>query len=217
MKRFVIVGLGTFGRVTALQLANLGQDVLAIDQVEELVDSVGPHVARALVGDATHKGVLQELGAAHADAAVVSTGDNLGASMLALLALRDLGVKDIFVKVQSEEQARIVDALGAAEAVFPEKEAALGLASRLVSGRLLRYQQLGPEFSLQEMAVPDSWSGKTLRELKLPQTYQVQIVAVHDLLRDALVLPDPDRPLTPSDTLLVAGAPRRLEAIAETK
>ncbi len=213
MKRFVIIGLGTFGRVAAERLAAMGQDVVAVDLVEELVDDAGTFVTRALVGDGTNKKVLHELGVAGADAAIVSTGDDFGASMLALLALRDLEVKETYVKVHAEEQARIVDALGATEAVFPEKEAALGLASRIVSGRLLRYVQLGDEFSLQEMAVPDQWSGKTLRELALPQTHAVQVVAIHDMLRDSLAIPDPDKPLTPSDTLLVGGGPRQLDAI----
>lgn len=215
MRRFTIVGLGTFGNVAARRLATMGQDVVAIDLDAELVDEIGPAVARALVGDATHKKVLKELGAANADAAIVSTGDEFGASVLALLALRDLGVKDIYVKVQSEEQARIVGALGAAEAVFPEKEAALGLASRLVSGQLLRYVPLSEDFSMQEMPVPSRWNGLTLRALKLPQEYGVQVVAIHDMLRDSLTIPDADRPLTPSDTLLIAGAPARLEALAK--
>ena len=78
--------------------------------------------------------------------------------------------------------------------------------------------QLGPALSLQEMAVPSEWYGKSLRDLALPQRYHVQVVAVHDILRDAMVaVPDPDRPLSDSDTLLLAGEPPVLEKLAKMR
>lgn len=216
MKRFVVIGLGNFGATLAAALHQQGHEVVAIDQRPDVVDAMGPKVARALVGDATRRAVLEEAGAAEADAAVVSTGGNLAASVLALLALRDLKVEHIFVKVRSDEHARIADALGAEESIFPERESALGLASRMTAGALLKYVQLGPGLSLQEMAVPAAWTGKTLRDLGLPQRYRVQVVALHDVLRDEMApVPDPDRPLTPSDTLLVAGDPKVLEKLAK--
>jgi trk system potassium uptake protein TrkA len=136
--------------------------------------------------------------------------------VLALLALRDLGLQDIYVKVISEEHRRIVDALGATESVFPERQAGEALATRLTSRRLLRYVEVHEDLSLQEMAVPDEWTGKTLRELSLPAQFSVQIVALHDVLRDVIATPpDPDRKLTPSDTLLVAGKPESLRELAK--
>lgn len=217
MNRFVVVGLGNFGSFVAKHLFELGHDVAAIDLDETVVDAHGPFVTRALVGDATKREALEEAGAEGADAGVVSTGDNLGASVLALLALRDLGVKEIYMKVRSEEHARIADALGATETVFPEKEAARNLASRLTSGKLLHYTTYGEQFGIQEMAVPDSWYGKTLRDLRLPQEFQIQVVAVHDILRDTITIPDPVRPLTQSETLLIAGAPARLEQLTKLR
>jgi trk system potassium uptake protein TrkA len=215
MKRFIVVGLGNFGSILAQQLHRLGHDVLAIDARADRVDDIGPRVTRAVVGDATNRHVLEEAGALQADAAVVSTGENLSASILALLALRDMGIKEVFVKVRSDDHARIADALGAAESIFPERESALGLASRVTSGKLLQYVQLGADLSLQEMPVPDGWMGKTLRELELPQRYRVQVVAVHDVLRDQMLpVPHPDRKLTQSDTLLVAGEPNALQKLA---
>lgn len=218
MKRFIVVGLGNFGSTLAHRLHELGHEVVAIDVRPEVVDAIGPHVSRALVGDATKRAVLEEAGAADADGAAISTGDNLAASVLTLLTLHDLGLKQTFVKVISEEHARIVDALGAEEGVFPEQESALALASRMTASGLLRYTQLGPGICAQEMAVPDEWCGKTLRELELPQRYHVQVVALHDLLRDTMTpVPEPDRPLTQSDTLLLAGDPQALERLTRLR
>lgn len=218
MKRFIVVGLGNFGSILARRLNEIGHDVVAIDADADVVDAVGPWVSRAVVGDATKRTVLEELGARDADAAVISTGENLAASILSLLALRDIGVAEIFVKVRSDDHARIADSLGATESIFPERESALGLASRVTSGRLLQYVQLGEDLCLQEMPVPEEWYGRTLRALGLPARYKVQVVAVHDVLRDEMVpVPDPDRKLTQSDALLVAGDPRSLEKLARMR
>ena len=218
MKRFIVIGLGNFGNILARRLHELGHDVVAIDSKAEVVDAIGPYVGRAVVGDATRRPVLEEAGARSANAGVISTGDNLSASILALLALRDIGVGEIFVKVRADDHARIADSLGATESIFPERESALGLASRVTSGKLLQYVQLGDDLSLQEMPVPEEWIGKNLRELALPQRYRVQVVAVHDVLRDSFVpVPDPGRVLTQSDALLVAGDPRSLEKLARMR
>jgi trk system potassium uptake protein TrkA len=215
MHRYTIIGLGNFGSYLATRLYDLGHEVIAIDAKQEVVDRIGPDVTRAIAADASDVAVLRELGVGDSDAAVVSTGDDLGSSVLALLALRDAGVGEIFVKVHSDEHRRIVDALGATESVFPERQAAQSLAARMTSGKLLRYVELGEEFGLQEMAVPDLWVGKSLRELALPSKHKVQVVAIHDILRDAIEIPDADRILTPSDTMLVAAAPSVLEELTK--
>ena len=217
MNRYVVIGLGHFGSFVAKRLYELGNEVIALDLDVDVVDAHGPFVSRALAGDATKREVLDEAGAEGADVGIVSTGENLGASVLALLALRDLKVKAIYVKVQSIEHARIAEALGATDTVFPEMEAATNLAQRITSGKLLHYTAYGEQFGIQEMAVPDAWYGKNLQELRLPQEYEIQVVAVHDILRDTIAIPAPTRPLTSSDTLLIAGAPDRLETVTKVR
>ena len=148
---------------------------------------------------------------------VIAIGEDLGASILALLAVRDLGIKGIYVKVTSEDHGRIADALGATDTVFPERQAATNLASRITSTKLLHYTAYGDQFGIQEMAVPEAWSGKTLAQLELPATYKIQVVAIHDNLRDTITVPQPTHKLTPSDTLLVAGAPAQLEQVTKLR
>lgn len=217
MKRFTVIGLGNFGAFVARRLYRLGHEVIAIDAREEAVERIGPDVTKAACGDGSQREMLEEVGVRGSSAAIISTGDDLAASVLALLAVRDLEIEEIYVKVHSEEHRRLVDALGATESVFPEQQAGSALAARLTSGRLLRYVELGEEFGLQEMAVPDAWVGKNLRELNLPERHKVQVVAVHDILRDSVDLPAPDRPLTPSDTLLVAAKPSALAALTKVR
>jgi trk system potassium uptake protein TrkA len=215
MKRFLIVGLGNFGSSVAETLYALGNDVAALDIDPVPVDRIAPLVTRAAVGDGRDGRVLDRMGAREADAAVVSTGDDITASVLTTLALRDLGLREIYVKVISTDHGRVMDKLGAAETIFPERESALRLGRRIASKALLNFIELGPGFSAQEMAVPEAWVGRSLRELALPRTFGVAVIAVHDVLAGEFrPIPDPDAPLKESDTLLVAGLDTSLARFA---
>jgi trk system potassium uptake protein len=206
MKRYVVVGLGNFGAGVAEALRSEGHDVAAIDQNDRLVDSLAHVVGAAIVGDARDIRVLERIGAREADAAVISTGDDITASILATMALKDLGVREIYVKVISKDHARVMETLGVTETIFPERESALRLATRVTTRAILNYVKLGAEFSIQEMAVPDEWLGRSLRELELPRRFHVSVVAVHDFLTDRIApVGNPDDPLKESDSLFVAG------------
>ncbi len=206
MKRFVVIGLGNFGASVAESLHQKGHEVAAVDTDEESVDRIAPFVSRAMVGDGRHVPTLERLGAKGADAGVVSTGDDITASILAAMALRDLGVAEIYVKVISREHARVMEKIGVTETIFPERESALRLGTRISSRGILNYIRMGTTFSIQEMAVPEAWIGRSLRELELPRKFRISVIAVHDMLRDEMSpVPDPDAPLKDSDTLLVAG------------
>lgn len=217
-KRFIVIGLGNFGSGVAESLHAKGHDVVAVDLDEEVVDRVGPTVTRAAVGDGRNRRVLERLGGEASDAAVISTGDDLAASVLAVMALRDLGVRQIYAKVISRDHARIMDQLGVTETIFPERESAVRLAERIVSTGILNYVQIGKGFSMQELAVPEAWIGRSLRELELPRRHKISVLAVHDVLKDEIIpVPDPDAPLKESDTILVAGADRDLRRIAAAR
>ncbi|MDH4044300.1 MAG: TrkA family potassium uptake protein [Gemmatimonadota bacterium] len=206
MQRFVVVGLGHFGGWAARALYAAGHDVIAIERDAQLVDRFKTEVSAAVLGDATDRAVLDQVGARGADVAIVSTGEDLATSILATLALRDLGVKDIYVKVGSPEAARALEAFGVRETIFPEREVADRLAHRITSRTVLDYVPLAPGFSLQEVAIPDGWLGRTLRDLALPANHGIQVVALRDMLAGKIeVVPDPDRPLRDSDVAIVAG------------
>lgn len=218
MKRFVIVGLGNFGFAVAKSLSDNGHDVIAIDRDGDLVDRLAAFVSHAAVGDATDLDTLRRIGADAADAAVVSTGDDISSSILATMALHDLKVRDIYVKVISNDHARVMHRIGVTDTVFPERDTAIGLATRISGSALLNYVRLGSGFSIQEMGVPNSWYGRSIRELDLRRKYDITIVALHDVLTDKITAtPDPDYILKDSDTLLVAGNDAALERAAKVK
>ncbi len=216
MKRFVIVGLGNFGSSVAEVLQSIGHDVAALDRDADRVDNIARLVTRAAVGDGTDVRTLRRIGAEDADAAVVSTGQDITASALTTLVLRDLGVQEIYVKVISQVHARLIEKMGVTETIFPERESGILLGKRISRSALLNYVKLGTDFSLQEMEVPEAWVSHTLRELQLPSRHGISVVAVHDVLMDEIYpVPDPDAPLKESDTLLVAGRDENLAKATE--
>lgn len=218
MKRFIIVGLGNFGATAAVSLADMGHDVSALDIDPAKVERLAPRIRKAVAGDGTSTEVLEHIGARQADAGIVSTGDDITASVLTALSLRDCGVREIHVKVVSELHARILDKVGVGETVFPERESAQRLAKRVLSPTILNYVALGPGLSAQEMAVPEGWVGRSLRELELPRRHGIAVIAVRDYLTgETTPLPDPDERLKESDTLLVAGSDEHLDRVAQEK
>lgn len=214
VRRFVIVGLGNFGAGLVEMLHAQGHDVIAVDISEEKVDRMRPYAARAVVMDATDAEALDRVGAGDADAAVVSLGEDLAASVLAVLALQELGVGEVYAKAISADHATILDRLGVAEVIRPERESAFRLARR-ISLRLLNYMPIAPGYSIQELPTPDAFIGRTLLELRLPQRFGVTIVAIHDVLHDEIhVVPPADYVLKDSDTLTVVGGDDALESLA---
>lgn len=216
MKRFVIVGLGNFGSSVAEALYSRGHDVIAVDVNERAVDEIAPHCTRAAVGDGRQVETLEEIGAEAADAAVVSTGDDITASILATVALTDLGIETVYVKVVSHDHARVMVRMGAAETIFPERESAFNLASRISEQGVLNYVRMARNLSVQEMVVPAQWRGETLRDLSVRAEFGLSVVGIHDTTTDEMIVPpDPDETLDATDTLLLAGTDEALERIAE--
>jgi len=215
MKRFVIVGLGNFGSSVAEALYSRGHDVIAVDTDERAVDDIAPHCSRAAVGDGRQIDVLEEIGAREADAAVVSTGDDITASILATMALTDLGIEKVYAKVISKNHARVMVRLGVTETVFPERESGFNLASRISEKGVLDYVRMGRNLSVQELVVPTRWRGQTLRDLAVREEFGVSVVGIHDMETDEMIVPpDPDETLEETDTLLLAGTDSALEKVA---
>lgn len=206
MRRIVVVGLGNFGTWVCRTLVELGHEVIAVEREGGLVDRFAEWTTRAVQGDATDPLVLERAGAGRADAAVIATGEDLASTILATLALRDLGVREIYAKVKSLSEARALEALNVTDAIFPEREAAIGLAHRLASRGVLGYLALAPGASIQEIAIPPDWIGKSLREIAPREQLGIQVVGVRCSLSDKVTVPpDPSAPFKDSDAAIVAG------------
>lgn len=216
-KRYIVVGLGNFGTAVCEALYARGHDVIAVDIDEQAVDRIAPHVTRAALADGSDPQVLLRVGAENADAGIVSTGDDISASILATMALIDVKVPLIYAKVISAAHDRVMRKLGVEETVFPERDMAVNLVARISGKALLNFVTLGKDFGVQEMAVPNEWDKRTLRDLDLRRRHNVLVVGIHDVLTDQIRSPDPDEVLTESDGLYLAGTLRDLEKVAQLK
>jgi len=205
-RRILVVGLGHFGWWAARSLHELGHEVVAIDRDEVRVDRAVDFVTLGVAADATHPDLLRKVGVDGAEAAIISTGTDLASAILCVQALKDLGIQEIYVKVTSRRAARAIDAFGVTETVFPEREAAHRLAQRIGTKTVLDYIPLIAGYSIQEIAIPDAWVGRSLDELRLPHEHGIQIVALIDVLTgEVAMVPDPSRPLRESDVAVVLG------------
>lgn len=177
-KQFIIIGLGRFGSSIAKTLYSLGNDVLAIDRDEDVVQDIADSVTHAVQLDATDENALRSLGIRNFDVAVVTIGDNIQSSIMATLLVKELGVKYIIAKGQSELHAKVLYKIGADRVVLPEKDMGIRVAHNLVSANILDYIELSEDYSIMEIQALDEWSGKTLNELKLRRKYGINVMAI---------------------------------------
>ncbi|MBD7913670.1 TrkA family potassium uptake protein [Clostridium sp. Sa3CUN1] len=177
-KQFVIIGLGRFGYSIAKTLYSLGNDVLAIDKDEDIVQEIADSVTHAVQLDATDENALRSLGIRNFDVAVVTIGDNIQASVMATLLVKELGVKYIIAKGHSDLHAKVLYKIGADRVVLPEKDMGVRVAHNLVSANILDYIELSEDYSVMEIQVLDDWTGKSLNDLRLRSKYGINVMAI---------------------------------------
>lgn len=212
MKSYVVIGLGRFGSRTALQLSRMGNEVLAMDSDNELVQHISSEVTQAVVGDARDKDVLKALGVGSFDCALVAIGNDLSASVLATMNLKELGVPYIVCKAYDDTHRRVLEKLGADRVIIPEQEQADRLAKSLASPNVLDYIELSEEYGIVELPVPGSWVGKNLKQLNVRAKLGVNIIALRRS-GEITVSPNPDDPMQNGDVLVVLGSTKQLAAM----
>ena len=198
-----IVGLGRFGSALATELAASGADLLVIDHDEEKVRELRELTYNALVVHSLDKKTLSETGIQNCDVAVVCIGEHIEPSILTTLNLVDLGVKKVIAKATSAEHGEILRRLGA-EVVYPERDMAIRLASRLETARDLDIIQLSEKINITKMQAPDQIVGKTVAAANLRGRFGLNIIAIE---HDGLVIDSihPDYVFRKADSLFLVG------------
>ena len=214
MGQFAIVGIGNFGYYLARHLFEKGHEVVALDINQAQVQKVKDFVSMAVVADGTDREALESLGMKEVDSAVVSIGTRMQASILATLHLKELGVKHILAKAVSEEHGRILSKIGAHEIIFPEKDVAISVASRLDNPNILDYLPFINGYSIMELAPPKEFVGKSLKELNLINRFGVQVLAIKELIPERQTLiPTGDFLVKDGDALVVLGPDEDLKKL----
>ena len=212
MKTYLVIGLGLFGSEVARQLCVQGCEVLAMDIRTDLVQQVAEDVTHAVVGDGQDKDELKALGAGNFDCAIIAIGDDLAASVLTIMNLKELNVPYIVCKAHDETHRRVLEKLGADRVVIPECEFAGRLARSLSSHNVLDYIELSPDYGILEVPAPKSWIGKSLKDLNVRAKLGVNIIAVESG-EETNVSPSADYVVKSGDIMVVLGENKALEAV----
>lgn len=178
MKSVLVIGLGRFGTYIAKKFTELGNHVMVLDNDEEKINEILPHVTTAQIGDATKESVLESVGVDNFDICVVSVGENFQSSLEATSLLKELGAKFVLSRASTEIQAKFLLKNGADQVVFAEKEMAERLAVKYSANNIFDYIQLTPEYAIFEIPTPKSWEGKTIRDKGVRAKYNLNILAI---------------------------------------
>lgn len=217
MKSFLIVGLGRFGSSLAVELFQLGNDVLVIDDDEDKVQNLADAVTQAVTGDATDSEVLRAVGAKDFDCAVVACGSDVGTSTLITLTLKEWGVPRVVAKAKSAVHGKVLEKIGADMVVIPEKEMAEKLAQNLSNNDVLNFIELSEEFSIVEILVPKSWAGQTIIDLNIRANYHLNVLAIRSQGEDLTISPGGNYVFKATDSMLVLGTNQDIESLEEQK
>jgi trk system potassium uptake protein TrkA len=212
-RTFGVIGLGRFGYHVARTLAQGGAEVIACDVDEEKVREVSEYVSLAYVLDATDAKALKESGIANVDTAVVSIGENIEASILIVVQLKELGVKEVVAKAITPLHGKVLEKLGVDRVVYPEKEMAIRVAHSLLVGEFIEEIPIGEKHSLFELKAFDFMLGKTLRELDIRKRFGVSVLAIKRG-ENLIVNPMGDEKILPGDILVVLGTTEQLSIMA---
>ena len=208
-----VIGLGRFGYALATELAGSGAELLVIDKDEDKVREIREYTENAVVVNTLDKKTLTETGIQNCDVAIVCIGENMESSILTTLNLVAIGIPLVIAKATSAEHGEILEKLGA-EVVYPERDMAIRLASRLETTRVLDFMQLSERITISKLIIPNQFIGKSILEINLRSRFGLNIIAIEN---DGTVIENikPDYVFREHDTLFVSGSKEGLRRLSE--
>jgi len=177
-KQFAVIGLGRFGTSIAQTLYHMGHDVLAVDQTEERVNAIMKDVTHVVQLDSTNEAALRSLGLENFHVVIVSIGQDIQASILTTLILKELGCQNIVAKARTELHGKVLSKIGANRVVYPEWDMGIRVAHNLASANILDFIELSDDYSIAEVKAPREMAGKTLQQLDLRAKRGVTVLAI---------------------------------------
>jgi len=202
-KSFIIIGLGRFGENVARILASKDEDILAVDINEDRVSNVADIIPHCAICDATNFEALKSLGIEKIDHAVVAIGNSLQNSVLTLVNLKKLGMKNITVRADEEDHAEVYRALGANEVIIPEESSAVSLAYQMLSDTVLDYYKLSENYAMVQISVSEGYEPKSLVDLDVRNKFDVNVIGF--IKKNDFVLAKASDLIEPGAIIVVVG------------
>lgn len=203
-KQFAIIGMGRFGSSVAFELTRLGFEVLAIDRNEERIQDFAERVTHAVSADTTDEEALKALGIRNFDVVVVAIGEDIQASIMTTLILKELGVPRLVVKAQNELHGKVLEKIGADKVVYPERDMGHRLANQLISGNVVDFIELADDYSIVEMTAPQRIVGHNLMQLNIRAKYKCNVLAIKSN-KQMNITPYPEDIIHENDLLIIVG------------
>lgn len=210
MKSILLIGIGNFGRHVALQLHELGHEVLAVDRREERIQEVLPFVTDARIGDSTSPEFLRSLGVGSFDLCIVTVENDFQSSLETTSLLKELGAKYVVARAGRDVQEKFLLRNGADDVVYPDKQLAKWVAIRFSADHIHDYISLDDGHAIFEVSVPPAWAGRSVGQIDIRKRYNVNIMGVKLNGRLSVEI-TPATVLTDQMTLLVVGEYRALQ------
>ncbi|WP_456265171.1 MULTISPECIES: potassium channel family protein [unclassified Bacillus (in: firmicutes)] len=204
-KEYAVIGLGRFGGSICKALSEEGLEVMAMDMNEDRVNEYAKIASHAVIGDSTDESVLKNLGIRNFDHVIVAIGENIQASILTTIMLKELGVKTVTVKAQNDYHEKVLNKIGADRIVHPERDMGRRIAHKIISNNVLDYLELSDEYSLIEIVANSRLAGHSLLDLDIRARYGINIVAIKRG-KEVIVSPLADEMIQKEDILIVIGA-----------
>ena len=178
MKNILLIGVGRFGRHLAIELNRLGHQIMAVDRDEERINDCMPFVTNAQIGDSTRLDFLRSLGVGNYDVCYVTICGSFQESLETVSLLKELGAKTVVARADRDVQEKFLLRNGADYVTYPEKQLAKWSATRYTANHLFDYIELDGAHAIVEVAVPESWVGKTVGEIDIRRRYGISLLAV---------------------------------------
>lgn len=209
-EQYAVIGLGRFGLSIATKLFESGKEVLGVDVNEERVDDAHPYTTHALIADSTDAEALKSIGIRNFDTVIVAIGNDIQASILSVLLLKELGVKKVIAKALNKLHGQVLKKVGADWVVYPERDMGIRVAHQLLSPNVLNFIEISKDYSVEEVKIPEKMTEKTLRELDLRAKFNLTVIAIRHG-HEINITPSPDKKIASGDVLVVIGENSDLE------
>lgn len=215
-QQFAVIGLGRFGSSVAKTLVEMGYEVLGIDKSGEKIQQLADEVTYVVQANATDPETLKEIGIPEFDVVVVAIGEDIQASIMITLILKEQGVQRVIAKALNVLHGKVLERVGADRIVYPERDMGERVAKSLAGLHILDYFELDPDTSIVELIAPKELIGKTLRELDLRKKYGVNVVCVKKGSEMDL-LPEATTTIEEGDVLVLSGKNEQLDKLERMK
>ena len=204
MKNILLIGTGRFGRHIAVQLSQLGHQVMAVDTDEERINEVMPFVTNAQIGDSTNAEFLRSLGIGNFDVCMVTISGNFQNSLETTSLLKELGAKCVVSRAERDVQAKFLLRNGADHVVYPEKQVAKWAAIRYTADHIFDYIEIDEQHAIFEVEVPEGWVGKSIGELDIRRKFGINILGIKRAGKTDVSI-TPETVLAKDETILALG------------